>query len=163
VQPISASILFSTHAWSTSKLTYTLFGTLFRKILLMFAMFTRMINLQTYSPNHFSGSAQIFSSTRSASPMGARSCRGVSRKTTLPTHVSYYCRTHDSIKKDHTANSRELLLHDQLMQQQDSVNYYCMINSCNDRIHNSANHCKLQSRISYCKARISILYFPLLL
>jgi hypothetical protein len=43
------------------------------------------------------------------------------------------------------------------------VNYYSMINSCNGRIHNSANHCKLQSRISYCKARISILYFPLLL
>jgi hypothetical protein len=141
------SILFSTHAWSTSKLTYTLFGTLFRKILLLFAMFTRMINLQTYLPNHFPGSTQIFSSTRSVSLMGARSCGGVSRKTTLPPHASYYCRFHDSIKENHTANSRELLLHDQLMQRQDSVNYYCMINSCNDRI-------------SYCKARISILYFP---
>jgi hypothetical protein len=44
----------------------------------------------------------------------------ISRKTTLPTHVSYYYRTHDSIKEDHTANSRELLLHNQLMQRQDS-------------------------------------------
>jgi hypothetical protein len=44
----------------------------------------------------------------------------LSRKTTLLSRVSYYCRTHDSIKEDHIANSRELLLHDQLMQRQDS-------------------------------------------
>jgi hypothetical protein len=120
VQPISTSILFNTHAWSTSKLTYTLFGILFRKTFLLFAMFTRMINLQTCLPNHSPSSAQIFSSTRSVSPMGTRSCGGVSRKITLPPHVSYYCRIHDSIKEDYTANSRELLLHDQLMQWQDS-------------------------------------------
>jgi hypothetical protein len=44
-----------------------------------------------------------------------------SRKITLPPHVSYYCRIYDNIKEDYTANSRELLLHDQLMQRQNST------------------------------------------
>ena len=47
--------------------------------------------------------------------------RRISRKITLPPHVSYYCRIHDSIKEDYTANSRELLLHDQLLQRQNSA------------------------------------------
>jgi len=45
----------------------------------------------------------------------------LSRKITLPPHISYYCRIHDSIKEHYTANSRELLLHDQLMQWQNSA------------------------------------------
>ena len=108
---------------------------LVQKNLSMFAMFTQTINLQTYSPNHFLGSTQISSSTRSVSPMGARSCGGVSRKNTLPTHVNNYCRTN-------SCNDR---IHDSWY-----ANHY--------KLQSRISYRKLESGVSFC---ILLYYYKL--
>jgi hypothetical protein len=54
-------------------------------------------------------------------------------------HTTTSCKLLLQDSWQHQGRSRELLLHDQLMQWQDSANYYCMINSCNCGIHDSIN------------------------